>query len=108
LRTYSTQSRKTKYENERQYHCLNDKYVIDVYDKNGKIIRKIDRPYEPVPTTAEDMKRYVDGFGNSSEKHKSLIEKFTKMPGVKTVTERMFVDDVGNLPPSLIHFRVIP
>jgi hypothetical protein len=83
--------------NERLYHCLNDKYVIDVYDKNGKIIRKIDRPYEPVPTTAEDMKRYVDGFGNSSEKHKSLIEKFTKMPTFKTVTERMIVDDVGNL-----------
>jgi hypothetical protein len=83
--------------NERLYHCLNNKYVIDVYDKNGRIIRKIDRPYEPVPTTAEDMKRYVDGFGNSSEKHKSLIEKFTKMPGVKTVTERMIVDNAGNL-----------
>ena len=83
--------------NERLYHCLNDKYVIDVYDKNGKIIRIIDRPYEPLPTKTEDMKRYVDGFRNSSEEHKSLIEKFTKMPTVKTITEKMIVDDVGNL-----------
>lgn len=83
--------------NERLYHCLNDKYVIDVYDKNGKIIRKIDRPYKFVPTTAEDMKRYVDGFKSWPEVDISFVEKFTKMPGVKTVTERMIVDDVGNL-----------
>ena len=83
--------------NERLYHCLNDKYVIDVYDKNGKIIRKIDRSYEPVPTTAKDMERYIDGWGDQPEKTKSLVEKFTKMPGVKTVTERMIVDDEGNL-----------
>lgn len=83
--------------NERLYHCLNDKYVIDVYDKNGKIIRKIDRPYELMPTKAEDMKRYVDGFKSWPEVDISLVEKFIKMPGVKTVTERMIVDDVGNL-----------
>jgi len=83
--------------NERLYHSLNDKYVIDVYDKNGKIIRKIDRSYEPIPTTAKDMERYIDGWGNTSEKTQSLVEKFTKMPTVKTVTERMIVDDVGNL-----------
>lgn len=83
--------------NERLYHCLNDKYVIEVYDTNGKIVRKIDKPYEPVLTKTEDMKRYVDGFGNLSEESKSLVEKIAKMPRVKTITEKMIVDDVGNL-----------
>ena len=66
-------------------------------EKSGKIFRKIDKPHVPVPTTAEDMKEYLNGFASSSETHKSLIEKFTKMPRVKTVTEKMIVDDVGNL-----------
>ena len=72
------------------------KYTL-VYDINGKIVRKIDKPYEPVPTTTEDMKRYVDGFGNLSEESKSLVVKIAKMPRVKTITEKMIVDDAGNL-----------
>ncbi len=83
--------------NERLYHCLNDKYVIEVYDINGKIVRKIDKLYEPVPTKTEDMKRYADGFRNLSEESKSMVEKIAKMPKVKTITEKMSVDDVGNL-----------
>lgn len=43
------------------------------------------------------MERYIDGWGNTSEETQSLVEKFTKMPTVKTITERMIVDDEGNL-----------
>ena len=42
----------------RFYHCIDNKYVIEVYDASGKIFRKIDRPYEPVRFTDEDAKEY--------------------------------------------------
>jgi hypothetical protein len=83
--------------NARLYHCMNDKYLIEVYDQNGKLFRKIDRPYSPIPTKAEDKKKYLEGFADSSEAHLALIDKFVQMPPVKTVTDRMVVDDAGNL-----------
>jgi hypothetical protein len=58
--------------NKRLYHCLNDAYLIEVYDNLGNVIRKIDRPYKPVPFTVN-------------------------LPTVKTITEGMVVDDLGNL-----------
>lgn len=79
------------------YHCLNDRYLIEVYDQNGKLFRKIDRPYKLVPVTSADKKRYLEGFSNTSESDLALIEKNVEIPSVKTVTERMVVDDLGNL-----------
>jgi hypothetical protein len=83
--------------NLRLYHCLNDQYLIEVYDRDGKLFRKIDRPYQPLLTTENDKKEYLAGFSSSSEKDLALIEKNTVMPRQKTVTERMIVDDEGNL-----------
>jgi hypothetical protein len=83
--------------NARLYHCLNDKYLIEVYDRKGKLFRKIDRPYKPIPTEAEDKKKYLEGFADSSEAHLALIDKYVQMPPVKTITGRMVVDDMGNL-----------
>jgi hypothetical protein len=83
--------------NTRLFHCLNDKYLIEVYDRDGKLFRKIDRPYKLISTGAEDKKRYLEGFTNSSETALSLIDKNVPMPPVKTVTDRMVVDDLGNL-----------
>ena len=79
------------------YHCLNNRYLIDVYDQNGKLFRKIERAYELVPVKAEDKKRYLDGFSNISETELALIEKNMEMPDAKTVTDRMVVDDLGRL-----------
>jgi len=79
------------------YHCLNDRYVIEVYDQNGKLFRKIDRPYKPLPTGKEDKKKYLEGFARASEKDRALIDKNVQMPPVKTITDRMIVDDAGNL-----------
>jgi len=79
------------------YHCLNDKYLIEVYDRNGKLFRKMERPYKLIPVTTEDKKRYLDGFSDTSESELALIEKHVEMPDVKTVTDRMVVDDLGNL-----------
>ena len=83
--------------NTRLYHCKNDQYMIEVYDQNGKLFRKIGRPYQPIPTKAEDKKKYLEGFADSSEAHLALIDKHVQMPPVKTITDRLLVDDSGNL-----------
>jgi len=79
------------------YHCFNNRFLIDVYNQNGKLFRKIERPYELVPVKAEDKKRYLDGFSNDSETDLALIEKNIEMPDAKTVTDRMVADDLGRL-----------
>ena len=83
--------------NTRLYHCMNDRYLIEVYDHQGKLFRKIDRPYTPIPTKAEDKKRYLEGFSDSSETHLELIDKNVQIPPLKTITDSMVVDDLGNL-----------
>jgi hypothetical protein len=83
--------------NMRLFHCLNDFYLIEVYDRDGKLFRKIDRPYQELLTTEEDKEKYLADFSGSSEKDLALIEKNVVMPRVKTITDRMIVDDEGNL-----------
>jgi hypothetical protein len=81
------------------YHCLNNKYIIEVYDTSGKLLRKIDRPYEPVPFTDKDAKAYRarHGYGNlPNEFLRKAIEEM-EMPKVKSIVEGMYVDDEGNL-----------
>jgi hypothetical protein len=85
--------------NKRLYHCLNDKYLIEVFDHTGKLIRKIDRPYKRIPVTEQDKKEYLDGFRKkgSTEEQVALIEEHAEMPELKPVTSRMIVDDSGSL-----------
>jgi len=80
------------------YHCLNNKYIIEVYDTSGKLFRKIDRPYEPVPFTKKDAdiyRRRGDYVGISEVVKKTI--KNLKMPEVKNIVVRMYVDDKSNL-----------
>jgi hypothetical protein len=79
------------------YHCLNDKYVIEVYDQQGKLIRKIDRPYEPMPVTEEDIEKYKSNSGVRTGSLVAKLREQMELPKVKTVTERLLVDDAGNL-----------
>ena len=79
------------------FHCLSDTYLIEVFDREGRITRKIDRPYRRLPVTVEDKQRYLASFRNITEKKLSLIEKNAAMPDLKPVCERMLVDDSGNL-----------
>jgi hypothetical protein len=79
------------------YHCVNNKYIIEVYDTSGKLFRKIDRPYEPVPFTDKDAKEYRARFGDlTNDFFRKAIEEM-EMPKVKSIVERMCVDDEGNL-----------
>ncbi len=79
------------------YHCLNDKYVIEVFDGWSKLFRKIDKPYKPMAVTDEDIQKFKS---SSSVRPGSLVAKLREQmefPEVKTITERMLVDSDGNL-----------
>lgn len=80
------------------YHCLNNKYIIEVYDTSGKLFRKIDRPYEPVAFTKEDADKYrrIYDYPGISEVVKKTIMTL-KMPKVKNIVVTMYVDDESNL-----------
>ncbi len=79
------------------YHFLNNNYIIEMYDKSGKVFRKIDRPYDALPFTSKD----ADEFRTPYEKSRNeLLKKLVKempMPKLKTITPYMLVDDLGNL-----------
>jgi hypothetical protein len=79
------------------FHCVNNKYVIDVYNPSGKLFRKIDRPYKPVPFTDKDAREYRANYGSlGSEFYRKTVREM-EMPRVKSVIEQMSVDDGGNL-----------
>jgi hypothetical protein len=79
----------------RIYHCLSDKYLIEVFDQDGRIFRKIDRPYERPPVTDADKTEFLARTGGSQRI--AEIYKDVPWPKLKTVTERMLCDDRGFL-----------
>ncbi len=79
------------------YHCLNNKYVIEVYDTSGKVFRKIDRPYKPVPFANKDAEEYRARYVNDPSVEVKKAVRDMKMPKVKNVVSRMRVDDKSNL-----------
>jgi hypothetical protein len=78
------------------YHCVNNKYLIEVYSTSGKLLRKIDRPYKPVPFTDIDAKAYRARFTNNPDFLRKAIDEM-EMPKVKSIVARMYVDEKGNL-----------
>ncbi len=79
------------------FHCLNSEYIIEVYDTTGKLFRKIDRPYEPVPFTKKEVEKYRARFKNHRFDEVESAVRNMKMPKVKNVVARMHVDDDSNL-----------
>ncbi len=79
------------------YHCLNNQYIIEVYDNNGKMFRKIDRSYEPVPFSDKDKKEYRERYESSSNEMFKKMAKEMELPKVKSITNRMLVDDESYL-----------
>ncbi len=78
----------------RFYHCINNKYLIEVYDSSGKIFRKIDRPYKPVRFTEADASAYR-AMAPNEEIRKAIMDR--EMPKEKSIVEEMLVDDNSNL-----------
>ncbi len=81
----------------RLYHCVNNEYKIEVFDLDGKIIRRFDRPYEPLPFTGEDAKEYRARYEDSRNEAIKKIVQDMPMPSFKTITPQMRVDEMGNL-----------
>jgi len=79
------------------YHCLSDKYLIEVYDQKGKLFRKIDRPYELVPVTDEDISQIKSEYADRGDSPFAKLIEQMAIPKVKTVTDRLLVDNDGNL-----------
>jgi len=75
------------------YHCLNNKYIIEVYDTSGKLFRKIDRPYEPVPFTSKDAEEYQASYENNPSALYRKLAAAIELPKVKNVVAEMLVDD---------------
>jgi hypothetical protein len=82
---------------QRLYHCVNDEYKIEVFDLGGKVIRRIDRPYEALPFTGEDAKKYRSRYDSSRNEGVKKMVQGMSMPAIKTITPQMRVDDAGNL-----------
>jgi hypothetical protein len=79
------------------YHCVTNKYIIEVYNTSGKLLKKIDRPYNPVPFSENDAKEYRANYRNlGSEYFKKAVEEMD-MPKVKSIVEGMYTDDEGKL-----------
>lgn len=83
--------------NLRLYHCLPGEYSIEVFDKTGKLFRKIDRPYEPVRVTQEDVEDYRSGFENDDNPVFAKMIKEVEFPEFKPSISNMIVDDKKNL-----------
>ena len=79
------------------YHCTNDSYLIEVFDAEGNLLRKIDRPYERLPFTEKDAQDYYDSFADNPSQVYVEMAKDVELPPVKTVTDQLLVDDSGNL-----------
>jgi hypothetical protein len=78
-------------------HCLNDKYLIEVYNQQAKLIRKIDRPYEPAAVTSQDIDKLKSRFAGRPDSPVAKLYEQMEFPKVKTVTDRLIVDSAGNL-----------
>jgi hypothetical protein len=79
------------------YHCVNDVYEIEIFDKDGNVIRRFDRPYKLLPFTSKDAEEFYSRYeSRPMEDLKKKIRKMS-MPIVKTISSRVLVDDSGNL-----------
>lgn len=79
------------------YHCINDEYKIEVLDEEGKVIRRFDRPYKPLPFTNKDAEEFLDRYERGRSEGLKKMARELPMPKVKTVTSRMLVDDERRL-----------
>ena len=79
------------------YHCYNANYLIEVYNRNGKLFRKIERPYELLSVTKKDRDDFRHGFDNNPNKVFAEMARDVDLPDFKTVGDAMIIDDEGNL-----------
>src|SRR4030067_1454634 len=79
------------------YHCPGDKYLIEVYDRQGKLFRTTDRPYERVPVADKDISEFRSRFADKPDSPVAKFYQRLEFPKVKTITNSMIVDSDGDL-----------
>lgn len=79
------------------YHCDNSNYLIEVYDSTGKLLRNIDRPFEPVPFNNEDKQKFLERKRNVPGSRFEEIFRNITFPNYKTISEELLVDDQSTL-----------
>jgi hypothetical protein len=79
------------------YHCLTDKYLIEIYDTEGNVFRTIERPYDPLPYTSQDKDKYLERYRDRGDERQTKMVEGMDFPSVKTITDRILVDDEGYL-----------
>lgn len=79
------------------YHCPTDRYLIEVYDHQGKLFQKVDRPYEPVTVKSEDINKIKARYIKKPDSPAAKIFQLMELPKIKPVANRLLVDSDGNL-----------
>lgn len=90
------------------YHNFTNDYAIDVYDRNGKLVRTIGRKWRPIAVTRQDIDRYrqgyihrpnPDGSPSSPETQQDRQRSFEQLSFARQFPAHgsMKVDQVGNL-----------
>ena len=79
------------------YHCLNGQYLIEVFDANGNLFRKIDRPYEALPYTSQDKEQFLARYKDRPDDNQKKLIESMEFPSIKNVASRLLPDDEGNL-----------
>jgi hypothetical protein len=90
------------------YHNFTDDYEIDVYDRTGKLARKIRRAWTPIAVTKQDISNYRESYINSpgddgspntaimrQERERSLER--VRFARTFAAHSTMVVDRIGNL-----------
>ncbi len=78
------------------YHCLNNYYLIDVYDTTGNIFRKIDRPYDALSFTNLDKEQFLNQYADRPDRQKKIVASMD-FPSIKNIAASLITDDKGNL-----------
>jgi len=79
------------------YHCPTDRYLIEVYDRQGKLFRKIDRPYQPVTVTSDDINKVKARYTKKPDSPMAAIFPKMELPKIKPVSDLLLVDSAGNV-----------
>ncbi|MEX2283555.1 MAG: 6-bladed beta-propeller [Gemmatimonadota bacterium] len=90
------------------YHNFTDDFAIDVYDRSGKLVRRIQRAWTPARVTNEDIDKHrrayvyaLNDVGSPSdpETHRQRQRRFEQLKFSRSFPAhgRMIADRVGNL-----------
>ncbi len=82
---------------QRIYHMINDTYLVETFDTTGALLRKIERPYVPLPYTSQDKEDFLARYDESFNQEIKKLVNGMDFPAVKNPVERLICDDLGNL-----------